>query len=335
LYIARVQLDSLAGLSAVVREIISSDEIDRSLHIATDAALSLLQAEHASIRLCVPDRLQPVARSGAGLEDDPPPFHRGQGVMGWAAATGQIARVADVQEDPRFHAVTRRGFAVRSVLCVPIFSAERVIGVLSMSSSRKGAFELPHEHTAFVLGQLAGQALRAAELERLATTDVLTHAFNRSFLMPCMVQEMNRAERDGRTFAVLHMDLDRFKTVNDRYGHAVGDAVLRRFADVVRACVRSFDVLIRRGGEEFELVMPGTTEEDAVHAAERIRSHLETHPVRLGALEVDQTVSIGVAAWNGREEATDLDERADRAVYEAKRLGRNRVVVAPRPGLPS
>lgn len=319
----------------MVRELTSADEIERSLHIATDAAISLLQAEHASIRLCIPDRLQPVARSGAGLEDDPPTFRRGQGVMGWVAATGQVARVADVHSDPRFCAVPRRGFAVRSVLSVPILSGERVVGVLSMSNQRPGAFELQHEHTAFVLGQLAGQALRAAELERLATTDVLTHAFNRSFLMPALVQEMNRAERDGRTFSVLLMDLDRFKRVNDQYGHAVGDAVLRRFADVVRACVRNFDVLIRRGGEEFQLVMPGTTEEEAAYAAERIRSHLEAHPVRLGALEIDQTVSIGVAAWNGREDATELDERADRAMYEAKRLGRNRIAVAPRPGLPS
>jgi diguanylate cyclase (GGDEF)-like protein len=229
--------------------------------------------------------------------------------------------------------VERRGFLPRSVLSVPILGNQGVLGVLSMSRPEPNAFEADHEHAAFVLGQCAGQALRAAELSRLATMDPLTHAFNRGYLMPSIVREMNRASRDGTTFSLCLMDIDRFKTINDRLGHAIGDAVLRRFADVVRACTRNLDVLIRRGGDEFVLVMPSTTEDDAIMIAERIREHLEDHPTRFGAREVGHTVSVGVAAWNGRETADELDDRADRAMYEAKRAGRNCTAVARLPGL--
>ncbi len=253
--------------------------------------------------------------------------------MGWVAATGQTARVRDADDDPRFVRVARKGFSPRSVLSVPILTNERVLGVLSMSNPQPGAFALDHEHAAFVLGQCVGQALRAAELSRLATTDSLTHAFNRGYLMPSLVREMNRAQRDGKTFAVMQMDIDRFKRINDRFGHAAGDAVLRRVADMVRASVRNLDVLVRRGGDEFVLVMPATTEEEAITIAERIRERLETHPTRFGAKEIAATISVGLAAWNGRETADEIDERADRAMYEAKRAGRNCTAVARMPGL--
>jgi diguanylate cyclase (GGDEF)-like protein len=328
-----VSLTSLADLSAAVRELACADDIERALQLATDAAVSILRAEHASIRLCTAEDLRAVARSGAGLDDEPPAFRPGEGVMGWVAATGRSARIRDAHDDPRFRVVERRGFSPRSVLSVPILSTDRVLGVFSMSTPEPDAFAADHEHAAFVLGQCAGQALRAAELSRLATIDSLTHAYNRGFLMPSIVREMNRAQREGTTFSVLLMDLDRFKAVNDRFGHAVGDGVLRRFADVVRASVRSVDVLIRRGGEEFVLVMPGTTEEEAIAVAERIREHFESHPSRLGPGDITNTVSIGLAAWNGRETADELDERADQAMYEAKRAGRNCTAVARLPGL--
>jgi two-component system, cell cycle response regulator len=328
-----VRSEAISGLSAIVRELAGANDIDTALSIATDAAVALFDADHASIRLCSgEDHLRSVARSGVGSDRPPPPFCKGQGVLGWAAMTGEIARVGDTSTDPRFRDTPGRGFDVRSVMSIPIVDGTRILGVLSMSKAQRDAFADTHEHMGVVVAHCVGQMLRTAELEQLATTDSLTRAFNRGYLLPCLSAEMNRAGRTGKTFSVLLMDLDRFKDVNDRFGHAIGDALLRVFAEIVRGCVREIDVLIRRGGEEFVLVMPETTADEAWIVAERLRAFLHRHPLRLGpSLALHQTASIGIAAWDGNETPADLDERADRAMYDAKHRGRNRVMIAPKP----
>lgn len=128
--------------------------------------------------------------------------------------------------------------------------------------------------------------------------------------------------------SLLYLDLDHFKSVNDRHGHAVGDVVLRTFADRVRRVVRRVDVLVRRGGEEFVLIMPATGATQAHASGNRIQQSLHSEPFEVDAARIRQTVSIGVATWDKRETPEQLERRADEAMYEAKRLGRNRVVVA-------
>jgi two-component system cell cycle response regulator len=108
----------------------------------------------------------------------------------------------------------------------------------------------------------------------------------------------------------------------------VGDLVLREFVERVRASVRSIDILVRRGGEEFVLIMPSTAGQEAHRVAERIRRCLAGRPLSVGGGAVAQTVSIGVATWNGTDAPELLEDRADRAMYAAKRAGRNRVAVA-------
>jgi two-component system cell cycle response regulator len=124
------------------------------------------------------------------------------------------------------------------------------------------------------------------------------------------------------------MDLDHFKRVNDSFGHDVGDQVLRAFAGRVRSATRRADVLVRRGGEEFVLVMPAATAEQAEDIAERVRENVARTPFAIGERRIAQTVSIGVATWTVRESADALEKRADEAMYRAKELGRDRVVFA-------
>jgi len=326
---------ALAILTELTQRLLEEGSQPSALRHITDTALRLFNADHASVRLCAPDgRLEAGARSGVGCEFPALPFHKGQGLLGWVAQTGTSVRVADSAREPRFVDRRERGFAVGSLLCVPVRGGGRTLGVLSLSSAARGAFSEHDEELARLLAGAAAQALRAAELQKLALTDSQTLAYNRRYLVPRLCEEMERAQRNAAPLCVLLMDLDHFKRVNDEHGHAVGDAVLRRFADAVRACVRAVDVIVRRGGEEFVLIMPGTDEAQARIVAERVRRRLASGPlyVRDGLL-LSQTVSIGIAGWDGRETPESLEERADLAMYEAKRRGRNRVALASELGL--
>ncbi|MCR9161802.1 MAG: GGDEF domain-containing protein [Nannocystaceae bacterium] len=323
-------------VSALVRvsELLSTPgPLEPSLQAVADLSLDLFGANHASIRVVDGSaQLRSVARSGEGSGERAPIFKKGEGLIGWAVDHGQPVRVPNSSEDDRFAHRPDRSFEARSVMSIPLLAGERVLGAFSVSSPTLDAFTAMHEQVAVVLAHAVGQALRCAELERLATTDALTRAFNRSHLVPTLTTEMNRSVRSGKSMSVLLMDLDHFKSVNDEYGHAVGDQVLCRFVDAVRASTRSFDVLVRRGGEEFELVMPNTGTVEGYRVAERIRTRLAEGPlvVREG-LAISQTVSVGLATWDGRESAEALDHRADKAMYEAKRRGRNRTVIAAMP----
>ncbi|HJV52661.1 MAG TPA: GGDEF domain-containing protein [Noviherbaspirillum sp.] len=170
------------------------------------------------------------------------------------------------------------------------------------------------------------------ELLQQATHDSLTGLYNRGRLNELAVREMSVARRHRRALAVLMLDIDRFKLVNDTYGHDVGDRVIRRLADACRAQVREIDHVGRFGGEEFVCLLPETDRDAAVACAERLRTTIESLRVESPLGEVRFTVSIGVAlyddAYAGWEE---LLKDADAALYRAKQEGRNRVVLAARP----
>jgi diguanylate cyclase (GGDEF)-like protein len=265
-----------------------------------------------------------------------PSFRKGEGVLGWVAQHGRIVRIGDSRHDPRFADNESRGFPVSSLLSVPIAARGETLGVFSLSAPELDAFHDEHEALALLLARTAAQALITSEFEEQSVTDSQTLAYNRRYLLPRLREEMERALRHAEPLSVLLIDLDHFKRVNDGHGHAVGDLLLRAFADVVRDHTRSIDVLVRRGGEEFVLIMPRTDEAAADLVAERLRTRLAEQPlpVRPG-LAIAQTISVGVATWDGLETPEALDERADLAMYEAKERGRNRVVQAPRSVYPS
>ncbi|MFD1743869.1 PleD family two-component system response regulator [Rhizobium helianthi] len=164
----------------------------------------------------------------------------------------------------------------------------------------------------------------------LAVTDGLTGLHNRRYLDNHLKTLFNRAAARGRPLSVCITDIDRFKSVNDTYGHDVGDEVLREFARRIRSTVRGADLACRYGGEEFVVVMPDTDASAAAAIAERLRGMIEAIPFTLpGGAQLHITASLGIATFcEGMETPEQLMKSADKALYEAKNSGRNRVVAA-------
>lgn len=161
-----------------------------------------------------------------------------------------------------------------------------------------------------------------------ANTDALTGCANRRHFMHLLEQERNRSTRYGFEFCLLSMDIDHFKQVNDTYGHAAGDEVLKHFVATIQGNLRDVDTLGRIGGEEFSILLPQTTAAGGKMMAERIRASVEASPVTFSTTQIAVTVSIGGVEWQSAKMALlhEALARADEALYAAKHNGRNRVV---------
>ena len=166
-------------------------------------------------------------------------------------------------------------------------------------------------------------------LEHAASHDALTGIYNRRQLNEILQQELRRAERYGTQFSVCLIDLDHFKSINDTYGHGAGDAVLAAFAGMLTDCMRDTDHVGRYGGEEFLVVMSGTSREGAIITADRIRVMAKSRPFKGLPDTFRLTVSAGMASHVKGESIEQTVTRADTALYRAKHLGRDRIEFAP------
>jgi len=198
---------------------------------------------------------------------------------------------------------------------------------------RGEAFDDEQVETASSLAAQAAVALENAQLhtivEQQALVDPLTGLANRRSLEESLQEEVSRAQRFDGSVCLVLADLDRFKAINDRYGHPTGDRALRVFAQTVKDVVRELDSAGRWGGEEFALVLPGTEVSGGVALAERIRETLAVREIRATSGELVQlTASFGVAAYPQSGDHSALVAAADEALYWAKRDGRDRVAAA-------
>ena len=171
-------------------------------------------------------------------------------------------------------------------------------------------------------------ALCHHRLKLLARKDSLTGLGNRMALDASLATELARAQRFGHPFALLVVDIDHFKRINDRFGHSAGDQVLRTVAAQITDCLRPYDQAFRFGGEEFVVMLSQTVQAKGLEIAERIRQRIATHRKADAGSAPTITVSIGCGEFRHDETIGDLFDRADRALYAAKNQGRNRVVAA-------
>jgi diguanylate cyclase (GGDEF)-like protein len=229
---------------------------------------------------------------------------------------------------------------IKSTALVPLPRKDRSTGALCFGSRDATRFTRHHatdflSHLGAVAAVCIENAVNRTRLLRAGISDFLTGWHNRRYLQQRLKEELARAQRRAGSIACLMLDIDRFKSINDGYGHLAGDNAIREIAHRVEAQMRTMDTAARFGGDELAIVLPDATTAEALRLAERIREVIEAVPFALTPqLERSLTVSIGVAAVTPGRHETDLKAVADRllaeadaALYRAKALGRNRVQV--------
>ncbi len=230
--------------------------------------------------------------------------------------------------------------ALKSIAMIPLTHRGKLIGSINLCSSDPTRFTRDHAadflaHLGIIASFCVENTINRARLLRSGFTDVLTGWNNRRYLSVRLVEELARARRDQSGIVCLMLDVDHFKRVNDTWGHAAGDAVLRELAQRIEAQVRASDVAARYGGEEFVVLLPNTESASARLLAERIRKAISATPINLPCGEmVTVTASIGISEVRPDPDDKDLKTvgdslvaRADVALYAAKSAGRDRVIV--------
>jgi two-component system, cell cycle response regulator len=229
---------------------------------------------------------------------------------------------------------------LKSAALVPLPRKDRATGALCFGSREPTRFTRHHgtdflAHLGAVAAVCIENAVNRARLMRAGITDFLTGWHNRRYLQQRLKEELARAQRRGGSIACLMIDIDKFKSINDGYGHLAGDNALKEVAQRIETHIRSMDTAARFGGDELAILLPEATAAEAARLAERIREVISAMPFALNSqISRSLTVSVGIAAASpGRDEA-DLKAVADRliadadaALYRAKALGRNRVQV--------
>lgn len=291
-------------------------------------------------------------------------FRMGEGIIGTAAATGEMQHCSNCFEDERFTLGLDSENMPGSIICTPVFTLHKeLIGVLNVSHSEPDFFTVWHMRLLQVFSNILGQlitnrrlfqqmeiqiATRTAELERLveeprrlkdyyvsmSMQDQLTGLHNRRYFYDQVELAFAQHNRYEYPFCLLMMDIDHFKNINDEYGHAFGDEVLITVAGALQKLVRNTDILVRFGGEEFVIIFVNTGCDNGKTFAERIRENIKSLKWRVADKQVQLTISIGlycmVPELDNDKQYTDIDQIihcADTALYRAKANGRDRVEV--------
>ncbi|MDO9130645.1 MAG: sensor domain-containing diguanylate cyclase, partial [Anaerolineales bacterium] len=222
---------------------------------------------------------------------------------------------------------------IKSFIVLPLPGRERIMGAMFVLWRREHVFSDDEVRLLMTFANQAALGIENArlfaEVQNLAITDPLTGLYNRRGLFELGRLEFARTRRFGRPFASMMLDIDRFKRVNDTYGHPVGDQVLQTLAKHCQGSVREIDLVARYGGEEFVILLPETNLEVAEEVAERLRKTIAQTPIPTDAGGLNVTISAGVAMYDkNTPDLETLIARADQAMYVAKHKGRNRIAIS-------
>ncbi len=310
-------------------------ELEATLNLLCDLAAEMVPYERALLYFWDDSKEQAQLCATRNLEDLPlsqQELARGNVLNFWATKYGRPLLVwqgHNLLADSFLRAVE-----ASSALVVPLFVSNRVMGTMQLFTSRPQAFSSVDAQLLWILALVAENQLTreyANEgLIRFAFTDFLTGLKTRGYFEQQLEAEIKRSERKKQKLALLMIDIDFFKQLNDQYGHHVGDQILRDVASLLMKDMREVDTVARYGGEEFVIILPETNAEGALFVARRLRRTVEQAKFFAGSPDSVErlTISIGVSVFgDDAESKRALIENSDAALYAAKKSGRNKVVL--------
>ena len=328
-------LHNLSLLYSIGKAMNYISDLKKLLQFILNQAIETTAAEKGSLMLYEMETDRLDIRVMAGLEDNAfqekvnnneikcRSFKPGEGIAGRVFVNAKPIVVNNIKEDDVF--VDSEASYVRSIACIPMIVYKDVIGVINVTNKRHGK-EFTDEDVEMLkaIADQAAVAINKAQLWDMAVTDSLTGLYVRRYFMVKLQEELVRAERYNNILSIVMADLDRFKNINDTYGHDAGDRVLKAIGKFLQQNVRDVDVIARYGGEEFVIMIPEAAKDAAYILSERLRKQfaglkLENFP--------QITISLGIATYPfDGVQLEDLIKNADAAMYAAKRAGRNKVV---------
>jgi len=329
-------IESYRRLADVFHEVLAEQSLDALLVRVADTVGELIP--HDTLTIYEADEANGMLKPALVVRDEyvdeimsqTVSFTEGQGITGWAVSQREAVLANQAHLDPRVAQVPGTPVEPESFICVPLIARGHVKGALNIYRDGEGSeFTDTEFELAKRFGDAAALALDNAEirarLEHQARTDSLTGLLNHSVFYEQLLHALQESSRLHSPVAVLMLDIDDFKHVNDVHGHAIGDELLGFLAEVLRASVRPDDTICRLGGEEFAVVMVGCNEEGALKVAERIKRRLaESDFPGVGRLAVSLGLALGPEhAMNPRE----LAACAEAAMMTAKAQGKNRIVL--------
>jgi diguanylate cyclase (GGDEF)-like protein len=248
------------------------------------------------------------------------------------AETGSPSINPDTRADPEWQIEMPGAEWIRSYIGAPIINNGVLLGFINVDAETPNFFKADQMYRLQAFANQAAVAIRNAqlyeEMQHLAITDSLTGLYNRRYFFEFAEKEISQSKRYTRGLSLIMMDIDHFKRVNDRFGHQMGDRVLKNVADICLSILRKADIMCRFGGEEFMILLPETGKEEAESAAERMCQAVADAVIPSESGEVKITLSIGVAELDKEHDTLDsLVFAADNALYRAKAAGRDCVRV--------
>ena len=333
----RTKSEQLRLLAEVVRtansmlepEALTAFIVERVQVLVQSEAWSLLMLDDSGEHLVFTEALGSKAKPLKEIS-----LKVGEGIAGTVAQTGRPMLINDAHKSPLFNPQVDRmtGFKTRSVLCVPLRSRGKTLGVLEMMNKRGGSgFTEADLETTYMFAEMVGIALENAltfqKIKLLSLVDDLTQLYNSRYLHQALGVEITRAKRYSYPVSVVFLDLDGFKSVNDRYGHLVGSQTLVVVGKILKDLVRNVDIVARYGGDEFTLILPNTDLEASVLVAERLRKAIEKHDYRkTPGYDFVLSASFGIAESPRHGAEPDmLIQKADQAMYRVKESTKNAV----------